>query len=185
MFQSGGAVGSALQGSVEISDCPTTLSAPLAAPPAEGPSNSGRGRGLPSRLSGPRPVGLARERENLLAAGFSPEVVATIQSARTPSTRVVYDGRWNAFLDWCEVQDPPLVAHLASAQKVLDFLQDRLDLGLAFSTLRGYLAAIDACHLGVEGGRLSKFPEVVQFMHVDHLRPVTRSLFQLGTCKWF
>ena len=123
-------------------------------------------------------MGLARERENLLAAGFSPRVIATIQSARTPSTRAVYDGKWNAFLDWCEVQDPPVVAHLASAQKVLDFLQDRLDLGLAFSTLRGYLAAIDACHLGVEGKRLSKFPEVVQFMHgVDHLRPVTRSLF--------
>ena len=71
-----------------------------------------------------------------------------------------------------------MVAHLASAQLVLDFLQDRLDLGLAFSTLRGYLAAIDACHLGVAGKRLSKIPEVVQFMHgVDHLRPVTRSLF--------
>ena len=77
-----------------------------------------------------------------------------------------------------------MVAHLASAQKVLDFLQDRLDLGLAFSTLRGYLAAIDACHLGVEGGSLSKNPDVVQFMHgVDHLRPVTRALFPAWDLK--
>ena len=123
-------------------------------------------------------MGLARERENLLAAGFSSRVIDTMQSARTSSTRAVYDGKWNAFLDWCEAQEPPVVAHLASVQRVTDFLQDRLDLGLAFSTLRGYLAAIDACHLGVEGKSLAKSPDVIQFMHgVDHLRPVTRALF--------
>ena len=101
-------------------------------------------------------------------------VVATFQSATAPSTRLVYDGRWNAFLDWCELREPAL---LAPAQKALFFLRDRLDLGLAFSTLRGYLMAIDACHLGVSGMGLSNFPEVVKFMHgFDRLRYVTRAL---------
>ena len=123
-------------------------------------------------------MGLARERLNLLAAGFSSEVVDTIQSAKAPSTRASYDGRWNAFEDWCESRVPPVVAHVASAQVILEFMQDRLKSGLAFSTLRGYLAAINACHLGVAGKAPSKVPEVIKFMQgVERLRPVTRSLF--------
>ena len=119
--QPGSSSGGTSQGRVEVSDHSTALSVPLAASLAQGPAASGGGRDLPSRPTGPRPVGLARERENLLAAGFSTAVIATIQSAKASSTKAVYDGRWNAFLDWCEVQEPPVVAHLAPAQRVLVF----------------------------------------------------------------
>ena len=129
-------------------------------------------------------MGLACERLNLLAAGFSPAVVDTIQSAKASSTRASYDGRWNAFEEWCEAQEPPVVAQVASAQRILDFLQERLDSGLAFSTLRGYLVAFNACHLGVAGKAPSKVPEVIRFMlGVGRLRPVSRGLFPVWDLK--
>ena len=77
-----------------------------------------------------------------------------------------------------------MVAQVASAQRILDFLQERLDSGLAFSTLRGYLAAINACHLGVAGKAPSKVPEVIRFMlGVGRLRPVSRGLFPVWDLK--
>lgn len=47
------------------------------------------------------PVGLACERLNLTRTGLPQNLIATIQSARAPSTRCTYDGKWRAFEDWC------------------------------------------------------------------------------------
>ena len=47
-------------------------------------------------------MGLARERMNLGSVGLPQGVIATIQSARAPSTRGQYDGRWRLFEEWCQ-----------------------------------------------------------------------------------
>ena len=123
-------------------------------------------------------MGLARERENLNATGLPPRVVATIQAARAHSTRTAYGAKWSVFEEWCLARSPPVVPFQASVADILTFLQDRLDLGNAFSTIKVYLAAISACHLGFDGKTVGKQPLVCQFIKGalrDH--PVSRSLF--------
>ena len=44
------------------------------------------------------PMGLAPERANLMARVLPPNVIATIQSARAPSTRGLYAYKWQAFV---------------------------------------------------------------------------------------
>ena len=47
---------------------------------------------------------------------------------------------------------------------ILSFLQDLIDKGKAFSTIKVYLAAISACHTGFEGKSVGQHPLVCQFM---------------------
>ena len=49
-------------------------------------------------------------------------------------------------------------------QYVLQYLQSRLDEGLAATTLRGYLAAVSACHVGWMDRPVGRHPLVSRFM---------------------
>ena len=123
-------------------------------------------------------MGLARRNQALAATGLTPGVIATIESARAASTRTLYDIRWRAFDSWCSEQSPSLVSFLAPIGDVLRFLQDRLDAGLSFSTIKVWLAAISACHVGYDGKRVSEHPYVAPFMRgVKRLRASSRPLF--------
>ena len=123
-------------------------------------------------------MGLARERTALSAGGLPPDVVATIQGARAGSTRAGYDSKWDIFESWCLAQSPPLVAFEVPVRSVLIFLQDKLNQGLTFSTVKVYLGAISACHEGFDGKTVGKHPLVRRFMGgAKRARPVTRSLF--------
>ena len=119
----------------------------VAPPPTQGPATAGRERDLPSQPTGPRPVGLARERAALSARGLPPDVVATIQGTRAGSTRAAYDSKWNIFESWCLAQSPPLVAFVAPVRSILIFLQDRLNQGLTFSTVKMYLGVISGVYI--------------------------------------
>ena len=126
-------------------------------------------------------MGLARERANLSTSGLPPEVVATIQAARAHSTRSLYDAKWGVFEEWCTTRSTPVVPFQAAVGDVLSFLQSRIDQGRAFSTVKVYLAAISACHIGFEGKPLSQQPLIGRFMKgARRLLPVSRSLFP----KW-
>ena len=126
-------------------------------------------------------MGLARQRENLSAAGFPSSVIATIQAARAVSTRTLYGSKWGVFEEWCQEQSPPVVSFQASVKDVLVFLQGRLDLGNTFSTVNVYLAAISACHLGFDGKTVGRQPLVVEFLKgAKRASRVSRSLFP----KW-
>ena len=126
-------------------------------------------------------MGLARERANLSTSGLPPEVVVTIQAARAHSTRSLYEGKWGVFEEWCLEQSPPIVPFQALVGDVLRFLQSRIDQGRTFSTVKVYLAAISACHLGFDGKTLSQQPLIGRFMKgARRLLPVSRSLFP----KW-
>ncbi|XP_070400499.1 uncharacterized protein [Nothobranchius furzeri] len=80
----------------------------------------------------PEALGLAAERSRLEASGLPHDVVATIQSARAPSTVASYAAKWAAFQNWCaEWNVQALSCQLAD---VLSFLQILMDRGLTFST---------------------------------------------------
>ncbi|XP_047205458.1 uncharacterized protein LOC124857918 [Girardinichthys multiradiatus] len=60
---------------------------------------------------------------------------------------------------------------------ILTFLQALLNKGLAFSTVKVYLAAISVCHVGFGDKTVGQHPLVCQFMKgARRLRPVSRSL---------
>lgn len=109
-------------------------------------------------------MGLARERLNLGTCGLTPGVIATIQGARAASTNTLYGYKWRLFETWCSEQSPPVVSFQAPIGVVLDFLQGRLEAGLAYSTIKLYLAAISACHLGFDGKSVGVHPLMKRFM---------------------
>ncbi|XP_052006407.1 uncharacterized protein LOC127660311 [Xyrauchen texanus] len=126
----------------------------------------------PSEISS---LGLARERLNLSAAGLPPKVIETIQNARAASTRSLYDLKWRVFEEWCA--DKNIVPFLCSVSNVLSFLQDLLDKGRAFSTVKVYLSAISACHVGIDSGTIGRHPLVCRFMRgARRLHPVSKPL---------
>ncbi|KAJ8344349.1 hypothetical protein SKAU_G00316780 [Synaphobranchus kaupii] len=79
-------------------------------------------------------LGLARERMNLHAVGLPLRVINTIQSARATSTRTLHDLKWRVFEKWCE--EKHVVSFQCSVAEVLCFLQEMLDKGMAFSTIK-------------------------------------------------
>lgn len=107
-------------------------------------------------------MGLARERLNLNTLGLPHSVIDTIQSARAQSTRTAYDGKWRVFEEWCDKSH--ITAFQASIKDILSFLQDLLDKGRAASTLKVYLAAIGACHIGFDNKSVGHHPIVARFM---------------------
>lgn len=57
------------------------------------------------------------------------------------------------------------------------FLQDLLDKGRAFSTVKVYLSAISACHVGINSGTIGQHPLVCRFMRgARRLHPVSKPL---------
>lgn len=115
-------------------------------------------RDLLSQMGGsaaaPRPDGvefacLPRERATLGIVGLPPNVIATIQSARAPSTRSLYDLKWKAFERWCVWKG--VIPFQCLLSYVLIFLRDLFEQDLAFSTIKVYLSAILACHVGYDG----------------------------------
>ncbi|XP_025766655.1 uncharacterized protein LOC112848041 [Oreochromis niloticus] len=64
-----------------------------------------------------------------------------------------------------------------SMTTILSFLQELLDKGKAFSTIKVYLAAISACHVGFVDGPVSHHPLVRYFMKgAQQLHPVSKPL---------
>ena len=57
-----------------------------------------------------------------------------------------------------------MVSFQASVAEVLEFLQSRIHLGRSFSTVKVYLAAISACHIGFDGKTMGQQPLVQRFM---------------------
>nr|XP_054591823.1 uncharacterized protein LOC129156244 [Nothobranchius furzeri] len=127
----------------------------------------------------PRPlvsVGLARERWNLSVAGLPPSVIDTIQNA--PSIRSLYSCKWRVFEGWCE--EKLVIPFQCSVGDVLCFLQSLMDKGKAFSTIKVYLAAISACHVGFGDKPVGQHPLVSRFMKGARRKlPVFRPLVPL------
>ena len=118
---------------------------------------------------------VAPERSRLLASGLSDSVVATIPSARAVSTRSLYMLEWRRFEQWCVARERDPINCALSI--ILEFLQQLFDEGKAASTLKVYLAAISACHAGINGKSSGSHPLASRFMAgVRRLRVPDRHL---------
>ncbi|XP_056116182.1 uncharacterized protein LOC130092366 [Rhinichthys klamathensis goyatoka] len=94
--------------------------------------------------------------------GLSDNVIRTIQNARVSSTRSLYECKWGVFECWCAAKHE--IPFQCSVAVVLSFLQDLIDQGKAFSTIKVYLAAISACHIGFDNKTVGQYPLVCRFM---------------------
>src|SRR4029434_7347272 len=78
------------------------------------------------------------------------------------STRALYTLKWRSFERWCAArQHDPINCALGV---ILVFLQQLFDEGKAASTLKVYLAAISACHAGINGSSPGSHPLASRFM---------------------
>ena len=154
-------------------DNPSVIRRAMAPPPSHGPVvPSQRGDSPPPPGQGGS-LGLARERTNLNALGLPPRVIATIQNARAASTRSLYGCKWQVFEGWCDGRG--LTSYQCSVPDILCFLQDLMEKGRSFSTIKVYLAAISACHVGFEGSSVGQHPLIRRFMKgARRSLPVTR-----------
>ncbi|XP_063050161.1 uncharacterized protein LOC134444913 [Engraulis encrasicolus] len=151
---------------------------PVAPPHTERLSLSGERRDLPPTPREVGSMGLARERWNLDAVGLPPAVIETIQGARASSTQNLYSCKWRVFEAWCSQKE--IISFQCSVVQLLNFLQDLLDKGKAFSTIKVYLAAISACHVGFGDKTAGQHPLVCRFMRgARRKRPISRPLVPL------
>ena len=61
-------------------------------------------------------------------------------------------------------QSPVVVSFQAPVGEVLYFLQDKLQAGRTYSTLKVYLASISACHVGYGDKPVCHHPLMIAFM---------------------
>ena len=110
-----------------------------------------------------------------MATGLPDNVIDTIQSARAASTQGLCALKWRMFEAWCEERG--VLPFQSSVADILIFLQRLLERGLSFSTIKVYLSAISACHVGFQGKSPGSHPLVVRFMRgVLRKRPVRKPM---------
>lgn len=97
-----------------------------------------------------------------MAAGLPINVMATIQSARAPLARGLYVLKWRMFEAWCGRRS--LSPYQCPIAGILTVLQELLEEGRSHSMLKIYLAAISACHEGINGAAPSAYPLAIQFL---------------------
>lgn len=78
-------------------DNPAPLPGAMASANTQGPAISGAWRNTSSPPREASSAGLAREWFNLRIVGFPLGVIETMQNARAPSTRPVYESKWSVF----------------------------------------------------------------------------------------
>ena len=106
---------------------------------------------------------MAAERARLLEEGYSEGAIGTMQAARSQGTAKVYDGKWRVFESWCfQHAVDPWNAGLVNIANFLDY--QRSSKTLAFSTVKGYLAAIAAFHPKIDGFSAYTHPRLKAFL---------------------
>ncbi len=123
----------------------------------------------------PERLALACEWFNLNTTGLPDSVIRTIQK-RASSTRSLYECKWGVFESWCATKHE--IPFQCSVAVVLSFLQDLIDQGKAFSTIKVYLAAISACHIGFDNKTVGQNPLICRFMKgARRALPVSKPLY--------
>ncbi|KAI7790836.1 hypothetical protein IRJ41_002448 [Triplophysa rosa] len=150
------------QSTMDGGDFSSVVCPAMAPPITHGPPVPGEWKNLPPPPGQGGSLGLARERANLNTFGLPARVIATIQNARAASMRSLYDCKWRVFEKWCDGHR--LISYQCSVADILCFLQDLIDKGRSFSTIKVYLAAIAACHVGFDGTSVGQHPLLRRFM---------------------
>ena len=96
----------------------------------------GGGLNMRAANTGPTSPGLAPERDRLMRAGLSTQVVQNIQVARVGSTIACYKAKWLGFQRWCK--ERRMHALTCAVGGVLSFLQYLVEKGLSHATVKVY-----------------------------------------------
>ena len=126
-----------------------------------------------SRLS--QPSGMEDKRAFLRERGFQEGAITTILAAKATSTVSCYEARWKAFVGWCgQRSENPLETSVAC---IAEFLQEMFDKGRAWSTVKGYVAAISAFHPRFHECSLGSDKSIKDFIEgVYKLRPPVKAI---------
>ncbi len=116
----------------------------------------------PSESIQPQSDGLETQRHTLRAEGFSDQVISTILRSRASSTLAGYNAKWKLFIRWCHGRQ--LDPHNTSVTDICSFLQMKLEEGIQWQTLKGYVAAISACHKQFTIHSLGKDRRIIHFL---------------------
>ena len=126
-----------------------------------------------------QPDGLETQRDTLRTEGFSDSVTETILQSTASSTMAGYNAKWNVFVRWCTARG--VDSHSTSVTDISEFLQERLDQRVQWQTLRGYVAAISACHKGFTVQSLGKDRRIILFLKGSFANTLqSNRLFPLG-----
>ncbi len=152
------------------------VSAPLGDSDQAGPAVPASGQDLASSTRALEVVGMAHKGPRALMNNLPVEVQET--SARAPATRKLYSPKWGVFESWCLARAIDPVN--CPVGPVLEFLQERLTVGAAATTLRVYVAAI-AARRELDEIPLGRHRMVSAFMRgVRRLRPTPHGSSFLG-----
>ncbi|XP_058043567.1 uncharacterized protein LOC131200588 [Ahaetulla prasina] len=130
------------------------------------------GRSHPSRTSVVTTHRLAIERDILAGLNIPPDAVPTIQAARRPSTKRIYQFTWKAFSMWCSKR--PISPRNPDLSHIIGFLQEGLTSGLSPNTLRRQVAALSSVLTFSSSESLAKDPVIRLFLRgASNLHPPT------------
>ncbi|XP_039214584.1 uncharacterized protein LOC120315006 [Crotalus tigris] len=134
------------------------------------PNKADTGRSTTSRSPMASTDRLALERCTLTRESYSVEVIAMIQAARRPATNRLYDHTWKHFCQWCDKKHVSLSQ--VTIPRVLEYLMEGINKGLAPNTLCRRLAALSSILSWDSSGSLSRHPAIRAFLKgVSNTRP--------------
>lgn len=130
-------------------------------------------RGAASKSGILQPYVLEDFRRSLSRQGFPAEALDTAAASLSTGSQQTYYAQWSAFSDWMRARGAdPLTASVSS---VLSFLQDRLDSGLQYSTIKSYVSSLGHFLPFYDGVSIGKVRAVVTLLKgVKRLRPPQR-----------
>ncbi|XP_039190192.1 uncharacterized protein LOC120304105 [Crotalus tigris] len=104
---------------------------------------------------------LASERQFLTWGSYPSRVISMIQ-ASWPATDRIYDATWRNFCHWCDQNS--LSISSVTIPRILEYLLEGVDKGLAPSTIRSQVAALSTVFTCVNSTPLSQHPRVRFFI---------------------
>ena len=95
--------------------------------------------------------------------GLSERAATLVTRAWRKSTACAYNGPWNRWVSWCGGREiNPLQATVG---QLSNFLAEKFEEGLEYSTLNVYRSALSAFHPTVEGYKVGQHPVIASLLH--------------------
>ena len=115
-----------------------------------------------SRKSISSASGLDSFREQLTSEGISGDAAELISASRRKSTRSRYESAWRKWSSWCSQQEIDSIC--CPVNHILNFLSSKFKEGLQHGAIAGYMFAISAYHLPIDGFKVGEHPRVSELM---------------------
>ena len=125
-------------------------------------SQNVRNKGKVSRRKKPAFNCMDVIKRRYMQAGLSEQAAELVAKGRRESTLKVYSARLRPFVKWCDSR--AICPDRASVSQIADFLLVIFKSGLQASTVRGYLSAIIAIHVGTPSGESIKHNDTLKLL---------------------